>query len=110
MSKPVTINALFLGPKAGNYAFFKEVLNYLLDDHVDRRRCFHPDDAPIDEIHEIVRLREQYAARFCIVTPCLTGHATCEVCGGNFMRAMERAIERVWTCACAGTVEAYHAP
>lgn len=47
MSKPVNINALFLGPKAENYAFFKEMLNYLMDDHADWRRYFHPDDAPV---------------------------------------------------------------
>lgn len=47
MDKLVNINALFLGPKSENYHFFKEMLNYLMDDHADWRRYFHPDDPPV---------------------------------------------------------------
>jgi len=45
--EPTNVNALFLGPKAENYPFFKEMLNYLMDDHAQWRRYFHPDDAPV---------------------------------------------------------------
>ena len=47
MNEPIHVNALFLGPKAENFAFFREMLTYLMDDHAQWRRYFHPDDAPI---------------------------------------------------------------
>lgn len=47
MNEPINVNALFLGPNSENYTFFKEMLNYLIDDHAEWRRYFHPDDAPI---------------------------------------------------------------
>ena len=47
MTDPINVKALFLGPKSENYAFFKEMLNYLMDDHAAWRRYFHPDDAPV---------------------------------------------------------------
>ena len=47
MDEPIHVNALFLGPKAENYRFFREMLVYLMDDHVDWRRFFHPDDPPV---------------------------------------------------------------
>lgn len=47
MSEKINVNALFLGPKAENYSFFKEMLNYLMDDHAAWRQYFHPDDIPI---------------------------------------------------------------
>lgn len=47
MNEPISVNALFLGPKAENFAFFREMLTYLMDDHAQWRRYFHPDDAPI---------------------------------------------------------------
>ncbi|HPQ60861.1 MAG TPA: tyrosine decarboxylase, partial [Syntrophales bacterium] len=47
MDEPIHVNALFLGPKAENYRFFREMLVYLMDDHADWRRFFHPDDPPI---------------------------------------------------------------
>lgn len=43
----VNVNALFLGPKSENYRFFKEMLNFLMDDHAEWRCYFHPDDAPV---------------------------------------------------------------
>ena len=46
MDEPINVNALFLGPKSENYVFFKEMLNYLMDDHAQWRRYFHPDDTP----------------------------------------------------------------
>lgn len=47
MDDRVNVNALFLGPKSENYQFFKEMLNYLMDDYADWRRHFHPEDIPI---------------------------------------------------------------
>jgi tyrosine decarboxylase len=47
MDEKVNVNALFLGPKSENYRFFKEMLDYLMDDHADWRRHFHPDDRPM---------------------------------------------------------------
>ena len=46
MTEPINVKALFLGPKSENYTFFKEMLNYLMDDHAQWRQYFHPDDAP----------------------------------------------------------------
>jgi tyrosine decarboxylase len=41
-----TINekALFLGPKSENRKFFKDMMNWMVNDHLDWRRHFHPDD------------------------------------------------------------------
>ncbi|MEN6623217.1 MAG: tyrosine decarboxylase, partial [Smithella sp.] len=47
MDEKINVNALFLGPKAENYSFFKEMLNFLMDDHAAWRQYFHPDDTPI---------------------------------------------------------------
>jgi len=47
MTDPINVKALFLGPKSENYEFFKQMLNYLMDDHAQWRRYFHPDDAPV---------------------------------------------------------------
>lgn len=47
MDDRINVNALFLGPKSENYAFFKEMLNFLMDDHAEWRRYFHPEDQPI---------------------------------------------------------------
>ncbi|HEY3278380.1 MAG TPA: pyridoxal-dependent decarboxylase [Syntrophorhabdaceae bacterium] len=40
----INVNALFLGPKSENYVFFKEMLNFLMDDYAEWRRYFHPED------------------------------------------------------------------
>ena len=47
MNDPIDENALFLGPKAENYEFFKKMLTYLMDDHAAWRRFFHPEDPPV---------------------------------------------------------------
>ncbi len=47
MDDPIHVKALFLGPKAENYRFFREMLVFLMDDHADWRRYFHPDDPPV---------------------------------------------------------------
>jgi len=47
MEKPFNNKALFLGPKSENYDFFRKMLLFLMDDHAEWRRYFHPNDAPI---------------------------------------------------------------
>lgn len=47
MDEQLNVNALFLGPKSENYRFFKEMLDFLMDDHAEWRRNFHPDDRAI---------------------------------------------------------------
>jgi tyrosine decarboxylase len=43
-----TVEALFLGPRSENQAFFKSTLEFLMDEHVHWRRDFHPlDDAVV---------------------------------------------------------------
>lgn len=42
----MNIEALFLGPQAENRKFFKEILGFLVDEHIHWRRNFHPHDAP----------------------------------------------------------------
>ncbi|HDN65436.1 MAG TPA: tyrosine decarboxylase [Methanosarcinales archaeon] len=42
-----------MGPKSENHKYFKETLNFLMDEHIHWRRDFHPDDKPV------VSLREQ---------------------------------------------------
>ncbi|UCE17089.1 MAG: tyrosine decarboxylase [Gemmatimonadota bacterium] len=44
--KKTDVGALFLGPKSENHKFFKEMLNFLIDEHIHWRRDFHPDDKP----------------------------------------------------------------
>ena len=40
----MNFEALFLGPQAENHKFFKEILNFLIDEHIHWRRNFHPND------------------------------------------------------------------
>jgi tyrosine decarboxylase len=47
MDDRINVKALFLGPKSENYVFFKEMLSFLMDDHAEWRRYFHPEDQPI---------------------------------------------------------------
>ena len=42
--KKVNVEALFLGPKSENQRFFKEMINFMIDEHIHWRRDFHPDD------------------------------------------------------------------
>jgi tyrosine decarboxylase len=44
------VQALFLGPKSENRKFFKEMLNFVIDEHIHWRRDFHPSDDPIASI------------------------------------------------------------
>ena len=43
---PVDVDALFLGPRSENQAYFKTALDFLVDEHVHWRRDFHPLDEP----------------------------------------------------------------
>jgi len=47
MDEPINADALFMGPKSENYDFFRRMLLYLMDDHADWRKFFHPDDQPV---------------------------------------------------------------
>ena len=42
--KKINVDALFLGPKSENRKFFKEMLNFMMDEHIHWRRDFHPED------------------------------------------------------------------
>ena len=42
--KALRTDALFLGPKSENHRFLKEMLNFMMDEHIYWRRDFHPDD------------------------------------------------------------------
>ena len=48
----IDVNALFLGPQSENRRFFKEMLDFLIDEHVHWRRDFHPDDPPFIDAAE----------------------------------------------------------
>lgn len=45
--KRTNVDALFLGPKAENRDFFKEMLNFMVDDHIGWRESYQPDDKPV---------------------------------------------------------------
>ena len=49
----VAVEALFLGPKSENQAFFKSSLAFLMDEHIHWRRDFHPMDDSIVTPHEM---------------------------------------------------------
>ncbi len=38
------INSLFLGPKSENESFFRDMLQFMINDHISWRKYFHPDD------------------------------------------------------------------
>lgn len=46
-SKDIEVKALFLGPKSENRDYFKNTLNFLMDEHMHWRRDFHPEDKEI---------------------------------------------------------------
>ena len=56
--KSLNTDALFLGPKSENHKFFKEMLSFMIDEHIHWRRNFHPDDKPA------MSLEEQQSADF----------------------------------------------
>ena len=44
---PVKVEALFMGPKSENQRYFRDTLDFLMDEHIHWRRDFHPDDNAI---------------------------------------------------------------
>jgi tyrosine decarboxylase len=50
--KKINVEALFLGPKSENREFFKEMLNFMMDEHIHWRRDFHPEDKPAITVNE----------------------------------------------------------
>ena len=47
------VKALFLGPRSENRDYFKNTLNFLMDEHMHWRRDFHPEDPEISSHKEI---------------------------------------------------------
>ncbi|NHQ88266.1 tyrosine decarboxylase [Iodobacter sp. HSC-16F04] len=43
----MNVDALFLGPKSENREFFKEMVEYAVDEHIHWRADFHPEDEPL---------------------------------------------------------------
>ncbi|MFA6022694.1 MAG: pyridoxal-dependent decarboxylase [Candidatus Pacearchaeota archaeon] len=52
-SKDTDVKALFLGPKSENSDYFKNTLNFLMDEHMHWRSDFHPEDKEIIPIKDI---------------------------------------------------------
>lgn len=48
----INVDALFLGPKSENQKFFRETLNFLMEEHIYWRRDFHPEDEPMISLNE----------------------------------------------------------
>lgn len=46
------VHALFLGPKSENRTFFKQMLDFVMDEHIHWRRDFHPSDKPVATLAE----------------------------------------------------------
>ncbi len=46
------INSLFLGPKSENESFFRDMLQFMINDHISWRRYFHPDDQSLTNTDE----------------------------------------------------------
>lgn len=44
---PVKVEALFMGPKSENQKYFKDTLDFLMDEHIHWRRDFHPNDLSV---------------------------------------------------------------
>ncbi|MBU2650513.1 MAG: tyrosine decarboxylase [Bacteroidetes bacterium] len=51
-SKPVSFDALFLGPKSENAKLFKDTVMDMIDEHIHWRRDFHPEDKPVISLNE----------------------------------------------------------
>ncbi|PJE77662.1 L-2,4-diaminobutyrate decarboxylase [invertebrate metagenome] len=47
MSEKTNVDALFLGPKSENQAFFREMMTYAVNEHMHWRSNFHPEDTPL---------------------------------------------------------------
>jgi len=55
----INVNALFLGPKAENENFFRDMLNFMINDHIGWRKYFHPDDKSSEVSDEIENKTKQ---------------------------------------------------
>jgi tyrosine decarboxylase len=49
----VEVKALFLGPKSENRDYFKDMLTFLMDEHMHWRRDFHPEDPNVTSLKEM---------------------------------------------------------
>ncbi len=47
MAEETNVQALFLGPKSENRKFFREMLDFVIDEHIHWRRDFHPSDKAV---------------------------------------------------------------
>lgn len=55
----IDLNSLFLGPKSENEKFFKDMLTFLINDHIGWRKYFHPEDKPLgNQSPEELKARE----------------------------------------------------
>lgn len=52
-AKDVEVKALFLGPKSENRDYFKNTLDFLMEEHMHWRRDFHPEDEDVTSLHEM---------------------------------------------------------
>ncbi|MEW6354788.1 MAG: pyridoxal-dependent decarboxylase [Planctomycetota bacterium] len=52
MNKVVNVEALFLGPQSENHHYFKELLDFMIDEHIHWRRNFHPNDKPSIAVYD----------------------------------------------------------
>lgn len=43
------VDALFLGPKSENRDYFRQMLDFLMEEHMHWRRDFHPEDRTVTE-------------------------------------------------------------
>ncbi|WP_062399169.1 hypothetical protein [Methanogenium cariaci] len=64
--KNVDVDALFIGPKSENRDYFKEMMNFLVDEHLFWRRDFHPNDP------EYIKIRERYSEDFMLTQERMT--------------------------------------
>jgi tyrosine decarboxylase len=49
----IKVKALFLGPKSENRDYFKNMLNFLMDEHMHWRSDFHPEDRMVSSAKEM---------------------------------------------------------
>ncbi len=49
----VEVKALFLGPRSENRDYFKNMLTFIMDEHMHWRRDFHPEDPNVTSAQEM---------------------------------------------------------
>lgn len=52
------VDALFLGPKSENQTFFRDMMDYTIDEHMHWRSDFHPEDAPL--VNPVMQHQEDF--------------------------------------------------